>query len=360
MANYGIDRDGKVYTIDPDTKLRPWKTCNIHLDLERLRPWDVNDPGLGFSLRNMFKWKGEEMGSYTDCFGGALVNGGLYYRDNDGNFVKLMNVTNIEKTTNLCDTVEARVDIKVDGYPPFKPEKVEVDDSGKRGMKLGTINEKYSLEDHLFFMICEGTTYSIKIERTLVGLSPDYNHPYRVTAYDAGKVLWAKNYQTWRDLECTFMYEVSAALNSWFEWSYIDKIPMFLRDAARVVKYNYINTDLTEQKAIMQVKQLESEKRRDFFNDLLTWQFKNGAKGYLRKDVTIENVIFNDPATIVFWKDGTKTVVHAQNGEPYDKEKGLAMAISKKAFGNKRDYYNTFKRWLRKGWNAPENKEETK
>ena len=31
----------------------------------------------------------------------------------------------------------------------------------------------------------------------------------------------------------------------------------------------------------------------------------------------IENVIFNDPATIVFWDDGTKTVVKAQN-EPFD------------------------------------------
>lgn len=61
----------------------------------------------------------------------------------------------------------------------------------------------------------------------------------------------------------------------------------------------------------------------------------------------IENVIFNDPATIVFWKDGTKTVVKAQ-GEPYDPEKGLAMAISRKALGNKRDYYNVFKKWLKK------------
>lgn len=61
----------------------------------------------------------------------------------------------------------------------------------------------------------------------------------------------------------------------------------------------------------------------------------------------IEKVIFNDPATIVFWKDGTKTVVKAQN-EAYDPEKGLAMAISKKALGNKRDYYIPFKKLLKK------------
>lgn len=61
----------------------------------------------------------------------------------------------------------------------------------------------------------------------------------------------------------------------------------------------------------------------------------------------IKDVIFNDPATIVFWMDGTKTVVKAQDGEKFDPEKGLAMAISKKALGNnKSNYYNEFKRWL--------------
>ena len=58
----------------------------------------------------------------------------------------------------------------------------------------------------------------------------------------------------------------------------------------------------------------------------------------------IEKVIFHDPATIVFWKDGTKTVVKAGTDEYFDKEKGLAMAISKKVLGNKGNYYNTFKK----------------
>lgn len=41
----------------------------------------------------------------------------------------------------------------------------------------------------------------------------------------------------------------------------------------------------------------------------------------------IKKVIFNDPATIVFWKDGTKTIVKNQEGTEFDPEKGLAMAI---------------------------------
>lgn len=60
----------------------------------------------------------------------------------------------------------------------------------------------------------------------------------------------------------------------------------------------------------------------------------------------ITNVIFNDPATIVFWMDGTKTVVKAQDGEAFDKEKGLAMAIAKKSISDKGNYYDEFKRWL--------------
>lgn len=60
----------------------------------------------------------------------------------------------------------------------------------------------------------------------------------------------------------------------------------------------------------------------------------------------IEDVIFNDPATIVFWSDGTKTVVKAQDGEEFDPEKGLAMAITKKKLGNNGNYYNHIKKWL--------------
>lgn len=62
----------------------------------------------------------------------------------------------------------------------------------------------------------------------------------------------------------------------------------------------------------------------------------------------IKNVIFNDPATIVFWEDGTKTVVKCQDSDEFDPEKGLAMAIAKKAYGNKGSYCNKMKKWLPK------------
>ena len=60
----------------------------------------------------------------------------------------------------------------------------------------------------------------------------------------------------------------------------------------------------------------------------------------------IKNVVFNNPATIVFWTDGTKTVVKCGKDEEFDPEKGLAMAISKRFLGDKGNYYEVFKKWL--------------
>lgn len=64
----------------------------------------------------------------------------------------------------------------------------------------------------------------------------------------------------------------------------------------------------------------------------------------LYKELKIENVIFNGPATIVIWNDGSKTVVKCYEYDKYDPEKGLAMAICKKFLGD--EFKSTFKRWM--------------
>lgn len=46
-------------------------------------------------------------------------------------------------------------------------------------------------------------------------------------------------------------------------------------------------------------------------------------------------IIFNPPATIVVWKDGSKTVVKCDNKDKFDREKGVALCFMKKALGNK-------------------------
>lgn len=62
----------------------------------------------------------------------------------------------------------------------------------------------------------------------------------------------------------------------------------------------------------------------------------------------IQRVIFNPPATIMIWRDGSKTIVKCGENDIFDPEKGLAMAISKRAFGDNRDYYEIFAKWVGK------------
>ena len=52
------------------------------------------------------------------------------------------------------------------------------------------------------------------------------------------------------------------------------------------------------------------------------------------EEIKVEKVIFNNPATIIFWSDGTKTVVKCGENDTYDKEKGFFIACAKKLFGN--------------------------
>lgn len=45
---------------------------------------------------------------------------------------------------------------------------------------------------------------------------------------------------------------------------------------------------------------------------------------------TPKKMVVNGPATIVFWSDGTKTIAKCCKDEPFDPEKGVAIAIAKK------------------------------
>lgn len=49
----------------------------------------------------------------------------------------------------------------------------------------------------------------------------------------------------------------------------------------------------------------------------------------------IREVMFNDPATICWFEDNSKTVAIAGHGDKYDKETGLAICMLKRVLGNK-------------------------
>ena len=74
---------------------------------------------------------------------------------------------------------------------------------------------------------------------------------------------------------------------------------------------------------------------RYYYNDLA--KVENDLESIeLRDDIPgmIDRVIFNDPATIILWKDGSKTVVKRSYDDIWDSEKGFCMAIIKKLYGN--------------------------
>ena len=74
--------------------------------------------------------------------------------------------------------------------------------------------------------------------------------------------------------------------------------------------------------------------------------FDNMEEKEMLKKLNIKKVIYNEPATIVYWENGDKTVVKAQDGESFDKEKGLAMALVKRMHGDNGNYNNIFKKWV--------------
>lgn len=92
---------------------------------------------------------------------------------------------------------------------------------------------------------------------------------------------------------------------------------------------------------------------------IMNGQRGNTGKAYFRNETilaatfAIDRVYFNDPVTVVLWKDGTKTIVRCQEGDTYSAETGLALCFAKKALGNKGNFNNVFKKFV------PEKKVET-
>lgn len=82
------------------------------------------------------------------------------------------------------------------------------------------------------------------------------------------------------------------------------------------------------------------------------WRIRYGGLNAGKKSTSatnaaaIKRVIFNPPATIVYWSDCTKTVVKCNVNDIFDPEKGLAMAIAKRCVGNTGAYYAEIRHWV--------------
>lgn len=136
-----------------------------------------------------------------------------------------------------------------------------------------------------------------------------------------------------------------------------DRIEYILKDALEKV-FHYDDVDIS-RRACVSYRPLNlkaEELKRSYILDTCTninhyEQVLNAnyGVGMARMLPDIADVIFSGPATIIKWTDGTKTVVKCGKVENFDPEKGLAMAITKKALGNKGNYYETIKKWMHPG-----------
>lgn len=84
------------------------------------------------------------------------------------------------------------------------------------------------------------------------------------------------------------------------------------------------------------------------------WRIRYGGLNASKKSTSatntaaIKDVIFAPPATIVYWSDGSKTVVKCSEKDVFDPEKGLAMAVAKRCGGNNGSYYKEIQHWVEK------------
>lgn len=61
----------------------------------------------------------------------------------------------------------------------------------------------------------------------------------------------------------------------------------------------------------------------------------------------VKKIIFNDPATIVYWQDGTKTVVKTMEGTAFNPYYGFLCAVGKKLYGSNSAINRIIKEWVK-------------
>ena len=102
----------------------------------------------------------------------------------------------------------------------------------------------------------------------------------------------------------------------------LDNLASRRRENADTTTYR-ITTNFSEPKYI-----IKSASTTDMFNNILD---------------DIDHIIYNDPATIVTFKDGSKVCVKASKGDTFNKETGLVYAIIKRLYANDIDESGYFK-----------------
>lgn len=71
-------------------------------------------------------------------------------------------------------------------------------------------------------------------------------------------------------------------------------------------------------------------------------EYKNLVSYYLK----VKRIIFNPPATVVIWEDGTKTVVKCAEDDDFDPETGVSMCYMKKIYGSRHAFSKMVEKYI--------------
>lgn len=198
--------------------------------------------------------------------------------------------------------------------------------------KMANFSEMYIFT----FKNVSGNRYEITIEKDF----RRHDYPYQVSVYYLNdnrcekKLATCLGYRYWEHLETQLMYDL---INNGFS---------IHKDFRDVVTQELMRAKNTFCGCIY--NDIDSPYQGGYTTGYKNTSDRSKVKPFEAMP-KIEKVIFNPPATIVQWKDGTKTVVKCQDGDEFDWEKGLAMAYVKRAYNNERTYYGLFKKnepWL--------------
>ena len=182
-----------------------------------------------------------------------------------------------------------------------------------------------------------------------VELKPKRTNSYEVICYEC-ELTWNGYYDTSifnKKLEYLYLIKPSPT----FEVLRFDTIleqfltkdhnGMFLSRYNSAMKIDYYRIKLYGRKNV-EISEAEEFTIRSWYynyfydsqiekvNDMFSKSYIADKSNTVVKVPDIEKVIFNKPATIVLWSDGTKTVSRCIENDIWDKETGLSMCISKK------------------------------
>lgn len=218
------------------------------------------------------------------------------------------------------------------GFPAFS-----IGDKVKIALSASTLRRKASYTINR----CDGE------EGTVVGIFLDRWKPYQDTYKYKIEVRGTTVYLHASDLEKVeeethhIYYACTSTSGSTYD---------HIKDALDATRYGLVSCKCFDYGSIWNKRSVDLSVSLKPDPNLKGFYYDEFCDEWLKNEVPfspdkIKKVIFNDPATIVFWADGTKTVVKCDEHDVYDKEKGLAMCIVKHCLGNSGSYYNVFKKW---------------